>query len=97
MLNQSAYLILCLFLDSENPYLPVVIDHNTVYFIDVNKNKKKFFIQIFFLIIFFKSYIHSKVFLLTIDHNHDSILKLMSIYKIQHCFFFQENSHHVNF
>jgi len=34
-------------LDFENPYLPVVIDHNTIYFIDVRKNNICFFLFLF--------------------------------------------------
>lgn len=40
---------LVLFIDSENPYLPVVMDHNTIYFIDVRKEISFFFIFTIFI------------------------------------------------
>ncbi|UJR36071.1 hypothetical protein I4U23_028807 [Adineta vaga] len=45
------------------------------------------------LIYLIDSYLHPKVFYLTIARNSDSISQIMSTYKIPHCFFYQQNSH----
>lgn len=39
---------------------------------------------------------HSKAFLLTIGHHYDSLLKIMSTYRIEHCFLLEENINQVN-
>jgi hypothetical protein len=81
-------------LDIENPYQPITIDRNVVYFIDVSRISS---IQIFSSIIFNKqSYIHSKVFLLTIGRDRQGIIKTISKYQIRHCFLFQQSSHVVS-
>jgi len=43
-----------------------------------------------------KSYIHSKVFVLTVGRNRTSITKIIQHYQIQHCFLFQQMSHVVS-
>ncbi|CAF3748010.1 unnamed protein product [Rotaria sp. Silwood1] len=45
------------------------------------------------LVNLFQSYIHSKALMLVVGRNRNGILKIISTYKIQHCFLFQQSSH----
>ncbi|CAF3902640.1 unnamed protein product [Rotaria sordida] len=45
------------------------------------------------IVYFIDSYIHSKAFMLVIGRNRNGVLKVISTYKIRHCFLFQQSSH----